>query len=347
MKTFLQTSSIVHTKAAHTAGAIQSCVRWGTAALVLLAAGRVYAQDDVPDSIRQLHMVHVSPHLIVFDPQVHTATLTFSNVGETPTEADVVIQYGFTVWQNRDTVLLSPQWSRETPHDTVILNPSPQEHYAGRWLSGLPTHLTLPPYQTKQLTLHINPPKALPNGEYYARIVTVVGPHVRHDAKSQDTRAVQQIPVQGHGPPPLRDSVRVYYRQGPQSMGVALLAAHGQIDTTAEGNDSAQARQVGRNPLRNLFRVHLTGTTHFEGYEEVYYVTPGGQHLPMSPDISEGGFAFAVHTDGIIRDLAQTDMLTPGHYTMVIRFIPKQDEFPVSQRVPMDTAQVAIPFDVR
>ncbi|HXC25208.1 MAG TPA: hypothetical protein VNU46_04775, partial [Gemmatimonadaceae bacterium] len=118
MKTFLQTSSIVHTKAAHTAGAIQSCVRWGTAALVLLAAGRVYAQDDVPDSIRQLHMVHVSPHLIVFDPQVHTATLTFSNVGETPTEADVVIQYGFTVWQNRDTVLLSPQWSRETPHDT-------------------------------------------------------------------------------------------------------------------------------------------------------------------------------------------------------------------------------------
>src|SRR5580704_2078194 len=54
----------------------------------------------IPDSIRQQHMVHVSPHLVVFGPATHAAILEFSNAGARPTEADVEVQYGYTYWQN-------------------------------------------------------------------------------------------------------------------------------------------------------------------------------------------------------------------------------------------------------
>ena len=331
----------------------------GAGALLLLmpTASRLDAQrstsnpsaDALPmtDSLRDVRRVHITPHLVVFDAKTRSATLTFSNAGGKPTQADIVIELGYAAWQNHDTALFSPHWQRETPYDTVVANPRPQDRDASRWLSGLPTHLVLQPHETKQVTLRINPPAGLPTGEYYARVVTIVRPQGQQAPKMQkDARTIYSLPIRGTVTiEPVRDSVRIYYRQGPQTMGVTLTAK-GAIDTTREGNDSAEARRVGRNPLRNLVRVHLTGTAHFEGYEEVYYLAADGKRTPLTADISEGGLGLVLHTDGILRDLAQTDMLTPGHYTLVIRFIPQQNEFPPAQRIPMDTAQASIPFDV-
>lgn len=301
----------------------------------------------VADSLRRLHLAELSPHLLVFTPDHRSATVTVHNAGNRPLEADLFVELGYAVWQNQDTVLFSPHWQREGPRDTVIDNPRPKDHYAGRWLSGLPTHVVLRPHQTQQLTLQLDPPKDLPNGEYYARVVSIVRPPNRTPpARPKDEKTVYRLPIRGIvAAPPLRDSIRVFYRQGPQTMGVTLTGA-GAIDTTKEGNDSAQARAVGVNPFRNLVRVHLTGTAHFEGYQEVYYVTPSGGKIPLTADISEGGLGIVMHRDGVMRDLAQTDMLQPGHYTLVIRFIAQQDEFPPSQRISMEPAQIVLPFDI-
>lgn len=311
-------------------------------ALVLSASGARAQGSELrqitPDDIRQLHMVHVSPHLVVFDPRTKSTTLEFSNEGNRVVEADVVIELGFTAWQNRDTALFTSNWQQERAHDTVIVAPGTQEHYAGRWLSGVPTHVVLHPHERQRVTLRIDPPPGVADGEYYARIVTLSGIRQRRDPSQRDTRAVYVFPFKGKAPPPLRDSVRVFYRQGQQTMGLAIRYATAQIDTTSPWSD------VGAHPLRILLRVHLTGTAHFEGYLSVWYVSEYGEIIQLT---AVNGAAFTLHRDGVMRWIGETDQLTPGHYTVVVRFTERQEEFTRPQRLPMDPVQVEIPFDYR
>lgn len=315
------------------------------AALLFVIAQGARAQDantpglEVPEAVREAHTAHLSPHLIVLDPKTTSATLTVSNSGDAPIDADVRIEFGYTAWQNKDTVLFSSAWQAEGPHDTIIAQPGRHDHDAGPWISGVPAHLTLKAHETRRLTVRIAPPNGLPNGEYYARIVTVSGPRRQSSKAGQDVKTTYALPVHAQGPPPLRDSVRVFYRQGPQSMGVAFPMAKAAIDASG----SAPARD-GQNPLRYLVRVHLTGTAHFEGYKSNYYITQTGERLYVT---DPNGHAFTIHSDAIIRNFVETDMLGPGHYTFVFRLIPRQDEFPPSQRVPMDTAEVSMPLDIR
>ena len=144
----------------------------------------------------------------MLDPAAQSATLAFSNVGDTPTEADVVVQLGYTTWQNTDTVLFSPTWAREGPRDTVL-------------------------------------------------IVTLA---------------------------------------------------------------------------------------HFEGYESDCFVTSRGERINMCVRM---GAAFTIHSDGILRRFIETDMLPPGHYTFVFRLVGYMDEFPAACQLPMDTASVSMPVDVK
>ncbi|HXC25223.1 MAG TPA: hypothetical protein VNU46_04850 [Gemmatimonadaceae bacterium] len=316
--------------------------------LSLFTASPTHAQTSgtdspthLPEAIRQEHMVHVSPHLIVFDPTTKSATLEFSNIGSTQTDAEVAVQFGFTAWQNRDTALFTPNWSRERAHDTVIVNPTAKDRYLGAWLSGVPSHILLKPHETKRITLRIAPPSDLPNGEYFARIVTIVRPVFKNrGGEPQDTRTIYRLPVVGQGPPPIRDSVRVFYRQGPQTMGLKVIQAEAEIDTSR----AAEAAGVGPNPLRILLHVHLTGTTHFEGYIGVYYISEDGMVTQLT---ARDGAAFAIHTDGVMRWSGETDGLAPGHYVAIIQFTESQDDFPPSQRIPMDPVKVEIPFDLQ
>ncbi|HXC24401.1 MAG TPA: hypothetical protein VNU46_00690 [Gemmatimonadaceae bacterium] len=318
----------------------------GILALFLGIGRRGHAQqtgamfDVVPDSLRERHLLHVSPHLIVFDPSTTSATLAFSNTDTVPKEADIVLQYGYHFYPNTDTTLFPTHWTwlQQFPQDTVNLFPKPTDHYAGRWISGLPTHIILGPHQTRRVTIRITPPPHLPNGEYSARIVTIVTP-LHRGGPSHDSNARYQIPVKGNGPPPIRDSVRIFYRQGPQTMGLRLSLAKVQIDTTEGAKGSGFV-----NPLRLLLRIHLTGTTHFEGYlSESWHKDGGGNDGVWQ---SSRGNTVSFQTDGIMRILAQSDELEPGHYTMVVTFTPWQDEFPASQRVPMQPVHVSIPFEI-
>lgn len=314
--------------------------------------GRAHAQAGTGgvDDPEQLHMVHVTPHLLVFDAHTRTATVTFSNEGNLPVEADVLLQYGVTRWRYQDTALFSPpnhapDWILDA-YDTVIVKPGPQDPYAGTWLAGVPAHFRLEPHQHKVVTLRMTPPPRLPTGEYYVRLVTLSHPGPRKGAKSLDTKLRQVVPVKGQGPPPPRDSVRIYYRQGPQRMGVQIALAHAAIDTTRAAEDYAEAHNLGRNPLRTMIKLHLTGPTHFEGYLDSYYLLPNGQRISLTWKGAVADLVFSVSNDVVMRWLSQTDMLSPGHYTHVVRLIPYMADFPPIWRVPMDTAQVAIPFDV-
>jgi hypothetical protein len=286
-------------------------------------------------------MVHVSPHLVVFTPGTRTATLEFSNRGSRPTEADVEVQYGFTYWQNEDTTLVPAHGVRQRGRDTVIFNPGPKDRSAVRWLSGVPAHIALAPGERRQVTLKIDPPAGIADGEYYARIVTLVGARAKRVAVSQDVKQTYRYPVKAWELPVIRDSVRVFYRQGPQTMGLNVVRAKVKLDPATDPPTDDEI-DVGMHPLQILTQLQLTGTTHFEGVIRMSYVSENGDEIQLS---APEGAAFTLHKDGIIRWVAQTDHLPLGHnYHLRLRFFAAQDEFPEAQRLPMKPIDIELPI---
>jgi len=299
-----------------------------------------YLVAKVPDSVRQQRMLHVSPHLLVLDPGTRSATLEFSNTGDKPVSANIAIQLGFTYWQNTDTALIPTPGKNLRGHDTVIVHPKPSDNYAGDWITGVPEFLVLKPHETRRITLRINPPASLPDGEYYARIMTMVGSRVKRAAVSKDTANAEALmfPIAGWELPVLRDSVRVYYRKGPLSTGVQIVHAEAKIDTS-----KGPIEDVGPYPLRMLVRLKRTGNAHFEGAIEVSYLSENHDETFL-----EGveGSTISLQRDGILRWTGETDHLPPGVYHARIRFVGKQDEFPPGQRLAVKPVEVEIPFEI-
>ena len=311
--------------------------------LAMLLARSARSQDDqgLTEGFQQVHMVHVAPHLLVLTPAASTAELEFRNESDEPKQADVQIELGYTYWPNGDTALYLRHYQDGWPRDTVVLHPAANDHYAGQWISGVPTHLVLKAHETSRVTLQIHPPSDLPDGEYYALIVVMAG-RKRGKGKMPDTKLKYQLPVKGKAPPPLRDSVRVFYRKGPQSMGLRFVHAEAAIDTAHDGWAADAA--VPLHSLRVLARFQLTGTTHFEGYMSDAIETTSGIDTPVE---SVNGARITIHADGTFRFLSDApSALPPGHYFYIKRLIPDDDEFPPDQRLSMEPVEIKIPFDV-
>ena len=297
-------------------------------------------QNGISDSVRQQHTVHVSPHLIVFDPHTRTASLEFSNQGATPIQADVEIQYGITDWPDNDLPdPFNPHYPN--PRDTVIEHPTPKDRYAGRWISGLPTHVALQAHQTQRVTMRIDPPANLPAGEYFARVVTIVRPPMQKRGVSKDTKAVYQLPVKrSDGLPSLRDSVRVFYRQGTLKLGIAI-----DHPTTGIGQQPAGADLELKDDWVHVpFR--LTGNMHFEGQIKHFFrnTDTGEQVVALTTRL------ISLQRDGVIHhwcDVPASQPLPQGHYQLVIILDATQEEFPTALRVPMKPVEVSLPFEIK
>lgn len=300
-----------------------------------------YLVAKVPDSVREQRMLHVSPHLLVFDPGRRSATLEFSNHGDKTVSANIAIQLGFTYWQNADTALVPTPGKNLRGHDTVIVHPKPSDNYAGDWITGVPEFLVLKPHETRRVTLRINPPASLPDGEYYARIITMVGSRVKRAAVSKDTAnsGALMFPIPGWELPILRDSVRVFYRKGPQTTGLQVVKAEAKIDT-AKGPIEGD---VGAHPLRMLFQVKRTGSAHVEGRIEVSYLSDN--HDETFLEGTEGS-TFSLQRDGVMRWTGEADHLPPGVYHARIRFVGNQDEFPPDQRLAVKPVEIELPFEI-
>lgn len=311
--------------------------------LVLAPSVRAHAQGilggqeaDVSDSLRNIHTLHVSPHLLVFDPDTKSATLELRNAGSTPLVGDVFVEYAYTAWPDTDLADPdNPHWSN--PRDTVILAPRPSDRSAAAWIPGLPLHVQLKPHETRRLPIRIVPPAGLAAGEYAARIVTRVGvsPGAKH---AQDTRQQYMLPMKTGMPFVLRDSVRVFYRQGPLRLGLAVQGAN-----TGIGHWPPYSSPVLRDDWVRL-PVHLTGNVHFEGeLRHFIRANQGGTEENLYTE------EITITHDGVVRhwcDVPARSPLASGHYTMVWTFVATQKAFPPSQRVPMDPVRVEIPLDI-
>lgn len=298
---------------------------------------------QVSEEVRRTHMVHVSPHVLVFSPNSKTASIELSNEGTVPTTASVIVELGYTAWPSIDTANLYTKDAKAgRARDTVIANPGPKDRYAGAWLSGYPTTVTLKPKEKKRVTLRINPPAGLPDGEYYARLVTIVSPpspKPSDNSKTKDVRTVYKLPVTGNGIQNLRDSVRIFYRTGKVSMGLRLFG--GKAELNPDKANAVKGSHV--DDVWTMFSFENTGNAQVEGAMVVFYKSESGGEIPLTV---EPGNVMSVYGKGTMRWYAQSTPLQPGRYSIVIKFNPYQDDFPENQRIQMTPAEISIPFEV-
>jgi len=304
---------------------------------IVAAQQATFAQED---STRLHSSVQVWPHQLHFDPHTTSATLEFRNTDSRPKVAQVQVQFPYLAWPHglpADTMLISPSQDILIPYDTVIPRPGPKEHFVGRWLSGVPTQVTLAPHETKRVTIRLTPPYSLPDGEYWARIITLVPPAKGN--KGPDERQRYRLPTKGVAPI-LQDSCQVVYRQGVLHMGLVVgPGALARIDSTdIAGTDPVAGSHMLwiRLPLRLTGNVPFVGQIHFAYHN----LTTGETVRPNSKEVM-------VFQATIMHIAVETDVLPPGHYTLDLLFDNTRTDVPAGKRIPMDTVRQSFTFETK
>lgn len=310
------------------------------------AAHNANAATDnaISDSLRERHLVHVTPHRVIFDASTHTATLTFSNEDDHPVQAQVQVLFAYTAWPHgpaTDTILLTHQAQQIAPYDTIVLTPRPSDPFAGRWLTGVPTTVTLAPHQKKEVTVRITPPAHLPTQTYWARIIVLPSLEDRHGGKSKDTRTRYVIPIHNAHVPTLRDSVLVFYRSGPVTMG--LTADHG----VAQLSVPPLPGPYPDDPPNLWFRlpVRLTGTAPFDGvlYARIHDRDTGSDYESRPTRMMVYQPRATLHW--YVWNINYCE-LNEGHYQLILRFVSPQASVPPAQRLPFQEVTDTIPFSI-
>ena len=337
------------------------CAWWRTGSISLLLFGvltlgmmvsRAGAQDtdsgstptEASDS-RRRQLVQLAPHVLWFTPQVKFATLELRNPSDSSRQAQVQVQFAYQDNPHgfpADTIVIDPRSDEQgnviAPHDTVLLTPGPKEHFAGRWLSGVPASVTLAPHQTKRVTVRLTPPANLPAGEYWARIVTLVRPAERYPA-GHDVRQHYALPTKAHVLP-LQDTCAVIYRKGSLAMGLAIGPnAVARIDSTNIGggvNMSRFSRALWvRLPLK------LTGNVPFRGMMHSEY-----RNLETGEIVNPNRLEHVQYEDAVIHFVVETDVLSPGSWEYAVWFDNEDPDIPPAQRLPMTPVRHSFRFTV-
>jgi len=310
-------------------------------------AGSRPVEEHLPvtEQVRQMRMMHVSPHKLILDAQTSTAQIEFSNQGDQPVTAEVQVLFANMDYPHdkvSDATLFTPHWEKVFARDTVVLNPKPTDRFAGRWLSGLPAQVTLAPKQKKSVAIRMAAPANIPDGVYWARIVTIVRPPEinRHPGKPKDERTIYSLPVKGQSPPMLRDSVELFYKKGQVKMGLRLGAgAVAAIDTVGyPGPDDVGS---GNGRLWFNLPLELTGNSPFMGVLHVSYKNLGtGAEEALTPA------PMILYRNAVTHWWGQADKFPNGKYEIIMKFDAPQEDIPPSQRIPVTPLTVRLPFEI-
>ncbi|MCP4583842.1 MAG: hypothetical protein GY839_19705 [candidate division Zixibacteria bacterium] len=161
--------------------------------------------------------VLVAPTSVILSENDRTGRLTVQNPSDAPKEVSVQFGFGIPQADSLGKVKLRLQDTAEVNHPRSAMN----------WIRAFPRRVVLAPSATQVIRFVANPPKDLPDGEYWARIVV----------RSQDSQA--QLPDAGNMENittrlnmVMQTAIVLKYRTG------NLIAKLGIIDTEIERTDS-------------------------------------------------------------------------------------------------------------
>ncbi|HXC24578.1 MAG TPA: hypothetical protein VNU46_01595 [Gemmatimonadaceae bacterium] len=317
------------------------------AILAVFAAGHLTAQNsNTPQGTTSDDTVgraiQVAPHHVFFNATTKTSPFSITNPSNHPQAVDVVVEFAYTDSHHTplaDTIVIAPNMDLIEPIDTVVVNPGPKDHFVGRWLSGLPTQLTLAPHETKHLNIRLNPPASVPAGMYWARISARIHPNDNRHGNNLDVQKKYALPTKGHATP-LQDTCFVVYESGSVHTGLAFgPAAKAVIDSADIGG---AGHQNFSHALWVRLPVKLTGNAPFFGQMQSTY-----QNLTTGEITRPNTEEYSVFKDGVLHWVIETDVLAPGKYTLTFEFNNTRSDSTSTPTVPMTPAKITFPFEVK
>lgn len=164
--------------------------------------------------------VLVAPTSVILSENDRTGRLTVQNPSDSPKEVSIHFGFGIPQSDSLGKVKLRLQDTTKVDHPRSAMN----------WIKAFPRRVVLAPGATQVVRFVANPPKDLPDGEYWARIVV----------RSQDSQA--QLPDAGDLEAittrlnmVMQTAIVLKYRTG------NLIARLGIIDTEVKRSDSLVA----------------------------------------------------------------------------------------------------------
>jgi hypothetical protein len=107
-----------------------------------------------------LEAILVAPHAVFMDHRSRTGQVFLVNTGDTPEEVNIDLKYGYPATDSTGTVFIK-----------LIDQPDSTEPSAAAWIKAYPRRAVLAPGQRQVVRLLARPPAALPDGEYWSRII--------------------------------------------------------------------------------------------------------------------------------------------------------------------------------
>jgi hypothetical protein len=104
--------------------------------------------------------VLVAPHAVVIDHRTRSGSLSLYNPGDQPAEISLSMFFGYPVTDS------AGNFDLRTVERPAVNMPS-----AAGWLEAFPKRMVLQPKERQTVRLLARPPAALPDGEYWARVV--------------------------------------------------------------------------------------------------------------------------------------------------------------------------------
>lgn len=102
----------------------------------------------------------VAPHALFLTHESRTAVFYVHNPGHKPLEVDVELQFGYPMSDADGVVRVA-----------LFPDPGPDEPSAAEWIKALPRRMVVPPGKRQAVRLLARPTAALPDGEYWSRIL--------------------------------------------------------------------------------------------------------------------------------------------------------------------------------
>lgn len=222
----------------------------------------------------QLLGIAVDPHVVVLTERHPTGKVIVFNPKATAAEYSIRLRYGWILTDSAgiphvhvedvplDTTRIaqndtSADGSSNTPANMAPTNTvSPHRVSAASWITPYPRTFILNPGASQTVRLLATPPRKLPDGEYWARLIIqsreLVAPLARH--ASQDSSVHVGLSIE------TSTLLPIFYRTGTITTGIAIdtLSAHRIGDSLVI---SASLRRLGNAAYVGAAQLSLTSDT--------------------------------------------------------------------------------------
>ena len=245
-----------------------------------------------------IEAVYVSPTAVFMDDHSGAAQVIIGNSGDQPEEATVELRFGFP---DAD--------SAGTPYIRFVDDPGTEFPSAADWIRAFPQRVRLEPHSQQVVRLLAQPPKDLPDGEYWTRMI-VTGRGTTLPVASADSGVHAGVDLV------IRLVTSVTFRKGKVHTGVVLP----DLSADADGDS-------------------LTVWTHLDRQGNAAYLGTADIELETARGsvVRHWSSALGVYSPMRRRFSFQLDSVPPGDYRVRMRLRAEREDLPTDRVLPAPT----------